>query len=129
LHLLTPASLPQDPSRLTDICRQTVVFNDVAALLACLRAIRADPEARVLRVKNRLDPAYDARPSAGYRDVALNLRLESPQASGAFTPGLQLVYTRFTPEAGCRDVALSLRSRARSRRVASLHLPCTPVHT
>ena len=39
--------------------------------------INRDREARVLRVKNRLDPAYNAAISAGYRDLALNLTLES----------------------------------------------------
>ena len=44
-----------------DLCRQSIVFEDVAGVAACLVALRADPDARVLRVKNRLDPAYDAR--------------------------------------------------------------------
>ena len=30
-----------------------------------------------MRVKNRLDPAHDAAASGGYRDVGLNLRLDS----------------------------------------------------
>ena len=33
----------------------------------------------ILRVKNRLSHAYDSRRSAGYRDVALNLRLDTPE--------------------------------------------------
>ena len=48
-----------------DLCRQSVVFEGPAGVAACLAAIRADPEARVLRVKNRLDPTYDAAASAG----------------------------------------------------------------
>jgi hypothetical protein len=56
-----------DVSRLTDVCRQSVVFNDLAGVAACLRTITADPEVAVLRVKNRLDPAYDTRTSGGYR--------------------------------------------------------------
>jgi hypothetical protein len=32
-----------------------------------------------LRIKNRMDPGYDARRSAGYRDVALNLQIVSTQ--------------------------------------------------
>ncbi len=36
-----------------------------------------DNEAKVLRIKNRLDPKYKANQSAGYRDVALNLTLVS----------------------------------------------------
>ena len=63
-----------------DLCRQSLVYVDAAGVAACLAAVRADPEARVLRVKNRLDPADDARGSAGYRDVALNVRLETAAA-------------------------------------------------
>ena len=63
-----------------DLCRQSIVFEDLAGVAACLAAVRADKEVRVLRVKNRLDPDYDAAASAGYRDVALNLQLVSAQA-------------------------------------------------
>ena len=46
--------------------------------------ISSDPDAQVLRVKNRIDPAYDSSLSAGYRDVVLNLRItnEATTASG-----------------------------------------------
>ena len=70
----------QDVSRLVDLCRQTIIFDDPLDLAACLLAIRSDPETRLLRVKNRLDPDYDTRLSAGYRDVALNLRLVGSEA-------------------------------------------------
>ncbi len=56
-----------DVSRLVDVCRQSIVFDRPEDLAACLRAVAADPEVVVHRVKNRLDPAYDARTSAGYR--------------------------------------------------------------
>jgi hypothetical protein len=62
---------------LVDICRQSIVFEDAAGVAACLAAVRADKEVLVLRVKNRLDPNYDATVSAGYRDVAINLRIIS----------------------------------------------------
>ena len=38
-----------------------------------------DPEADVLRVVNRLHHNYDATATAGYRDVALNVRLETAE--------------------------------------------------
>jgi hypothetical protein len=69
----------QDVSRLVDVCRQTVVFKKVEGITACISLIAADPEVRVMRIKNRLDPAYDARRSAGYRDVAVNLQIVSAQ--------------------------------------------------
>ena len=68
-----------------DMCRQCIVFDSLDALAACLRAIRADPDAVPVRVKNRLDPGYDPARSAGYRDVALNLRI-----AGRLTEGLGL---------------------------------------
>jgi hypothetical protein len=71
----------QDVSRLTDICRQCIVFDCISDLVECLRIIEADPEIMLLRIKNRMDPAYNAQPSAGYRDVALNLRIASPLTS------------------------------------------------
>ena len=67
---------------LVDLCRQSIVFDDVEGLASCLRAIADDPNAEVVRIKNRLDPAYDSAASAGYRDVGLNLRLLEPQARG-----------------------------------------------
>jgi hypothetical protein len=70
----------QDASRLVDICRQSIVFDTAAGMTACLRAIAADREAALLRVKNRLARGYDARLSAGYRDVALNLVLSTREA-------------------------------------------------
>ena len=63
-----------------DLCRQSIVFDDSAGIVACLAAIQADPDVRVIRVKNRLDLDYDATTSAGYRDVALNMQLISSQA-------------------------------------------------
>jgi hypothetical protein len=65
----------QATSHLVDICRQIIIFEDMSSLAECLRVIRLDKEASVVRIKNRLDPAYNARLSAGYRDVALNITL------------------------------------------------------
>ncbi len=52
-------------SRLVDVCRQSLVFRDPAGLAQCLRAIRADPDVVAVRIKNRLDPAFDSAVSAG----------------------------------------------------------------
>ena len=53
----------------------------------------------ILRVKNRLDPAYDAAASAGYRDVALNVRIDSDETRGMGVEGhvceLQLLLLPF----------------------------------
>ena len=64
-----------DVSRLVDVCRKSIVFETVEDLRTCLAAMWGDTEVVVERVKNRLDPGYDARATAGYRDVAVNLRV------------------------------------------------------
>ena len=74
-------SYGQDASRLVDVCRQSIVFEDMRGVAACLGAIAADPDVALLRVKNRLDPAHDAIPSGGYRDVNLNLRFTTASAA------------------------------------------------
>jgi hypothetical protein len=73
-------SYGQDVSRLLDICRQAIVFEGFRDLSACLGLIAADPDVQILRIKNRLDPDYDASASGGYRDVNINLRLRTGAA-------------------------------------------------
>ena len=86
-------------SRLLDLCRQCIVFDCVRDLFDCLRAIEADPEVLLLRIKNRMDPAYDAQQSGGYRDVSLNLRivsaLTSSYAVDAHVCEVQLILRQF----------------------------------
>lgn len=66
-------------SKLLDICRQSIFFRSVADLAACLRAISSDPDVVLARIKNRYDPESDASSSAGYRNLAVNLRLDNPE--------------------------------------------------
>lgn len=66
-----------DVSRLVDITRQSIIFEKVSDIVACLFNIMKDPEIVIERIKNRLDLDYDSRQSAGYRDLALNLRINS----------------------------------------------------
>ncbi len=70
----------QDASRLVDVCRQSIVYEDTAGLAACLAAIAVDRDVDVARVKNRLDPFFDTAPSAGFRSLALNLRVVTADA-------------------------------------------------
>jgi hypothetical protein len=60
-------SYQQDVSRLTDLCRQSIVFENVRDLTTCINVIAQDVHVRVVRVKNRLDPAFPSHLSAGYR--------------------------------------------------------------
>ena len=82
-----------------DLCRQSIVFEEIAGLAACLACIASDPDVKVLRIKNRLDPDYDAAVSAGYRDVGLNLRLvgSEPRSLGlhAHVCEVQLILRSF----------------------------------
>jgi hypothetical protein len=68
----------QDVSRLLDLCRQSIAFDDLAGVAACLRAVARDPDVCLVRVGGRMDAGFDAAASAGYRDLALNLRLATP---------------------------------------------------
>jgi hypothetical protein len=69
----------QDVSRLVDLCRQCIIYEDIAALTAGLRAIAADPDVALVRVKNRMRADRAADSTAGYRDVAVNLRVATAE--------------------------------------------------
>lgn len=68
-------SYRSDVSQLCDLCRQTIVFEDLNELIGCLYTIGSDKQIVVCRIKNRLDPNYDARMTAGHRSVVLNVRV------------------------------------------------------
>ena len=69
----------QDVSHLLDICRQSIYFSTVAGIAACLESISNDPDVRLARIKNRFDPDFDSAESAGYRNLAVNLRLDTAE--------------------------------------------------
>ncbi len=70
----------QDVSLLLDICRQAIVYESVAALTAGLMAIAADDDVVLVRVKNRMVVGQQAAETAGYRNVAINLRVVNEDA-------------------------------------------------
>ena len=70
-----------DASRLLDVCRQSIVFDRIRDVSACLAAIAADADVTLLRVKNRMDPADDAVASGGYRDVNISLCIASAETA------------------------------------------------
>ena len=74
-------SYGEDASRLVDVCRQSIVFDDLQGVSACLSKIAADTDVELLRVKNRLDLDYNATLSGGYRDVNINLRFTTTAAA------------------------------------------------
>ena len=67
-----------DVSRVSDIVRQCIVFDTVHDICEAIRALGADSEIQVVRIKNRMSPSYDARLSCGYRDVLLNMCIDLP---------------------------------------------------
>jgi len=65
-----------DVSRLLDITRQTIYFQDIEHISTCLGAIWQDEEIVVERIKNRMDPEDSVTQMYGaYRDVMLNIRI------------------------------------------------------
>lgn len=64
-----------DATYLLDLVRGSIVCNAVHELIECLGRIGADPAVFVLHTKNRFDPEYDGKLTAGYRNLALVLVL------------------------------------------------------
>jgi hypothetical protein len=60
-----------DAGRLLDVCRQSLVYGSVDGVTDGLEAMVADGDVVVERIKNRLDPGYDALQSCGYRCVCV----------------------------------------------------------
>jgi hypothetical protein len=60
-----------DVSRLLDICRQMIVFDNIRDLSDCLAALLGDTTVEIVRIKNRMSPSMNnADPLfAGYRCV------------------------------------------------------------
>ena len=122
-------------SRLVDLCRQSIVFENMEGIARCLQEIRLDPDAVVVRVKNRYDPKLDSALSAGYRDVSLNLRLRQPLTRelgiDAHVCEVQLILRAFAElkvrvSSPCsRRARTHIRARAARRPPAKLGSSCT----
>ncbi len=69
----------QDSSRLLDICRQSIYFKSITDIAACVAAMCSDPDVVICRIKNRFDHGLHAEASAGYRNLAVNLRLDTAE--------------------------------------------------
>ena len=81
-----------DVSRLVDVCRHRICFDDVGGVRACLELILSEaPVVRVLRVKNSLDRRHNgggggsacdcgsggAVPPSGFRGVVINMTVDN----------------------------------------------------
>ena len=81
-------SYDEDVGRLCDLCRCSLVFEDVVSLVEGLKGICRDEEVEVQScnpLKQRFAIGYDDALSAGYRDVQLSIKLKSKEnlANGA----------------------------------------------
>lgn len=66
-----------NPRRIMDACRGSLIFDSADELLSCLDKLAA--EAMVVRLKNRLDPNFNAlRDCAGYRDLQVSIAWPLP---------------------------------------------------
>ena len=54
-------------SRLLDVCRQSIVFEKPSDVAACLQVMAGDGELEIVRMKNRMDPAFDSNFCGGFR--------------------------------------------------------------
>mmetsp|Transcript_16961 Transcript_16961/g.26269 ORF Transcript_16961/g.26269 Transcript_16961/m.26269 type:complete len:269 (+) Transcript_16961:227-1033(+) len=102
-----------DVSRLVDICRQTIVFEEISHITHCLQTLSRDHEACIVRVKNRLHPEYQSDQSSGYRDVCINLMIRTEETEKLGISNhvceLQLILKRFAElknNAGHRNYVL-----------------------
>jgi len=64
-------------SLLLDVVRQCIVFDRMRDMLKVMRIILDDSDVEVLRIKNRMSNHYDVQSSGGYRDVLVNLRINT----------------------------------------------------
>ena len=95
--------------------RQRIVLSRVEDVLQCLEAAADDPDLEIVRLKNRLDPAFDSRASGGFRCAeAPGLQLVHTW----LTAGLQLIYSWFTPGSH-RRLPVRRRCIAPTSRTAS----------
>jgi hypothetical protein len=65
---------------LVDIVRTAIVCDSLEQVEFLSAILLADKEVSIKRCKNRFHPTYDSTKTAGYRDVAFNLRLKSAES-------------------------------------------------
>eukprot|EP00960_Hanusia_phi_P043227 755942-Hanusia_phi.AAC.5 len=69
-----------DVSRLLDICRQTLVFDDIASVCKCLDIIKNDHDTEIIRIKDKMSGTDSFSDYFGRRDVTVNIRLRTKEA-------------------------------------------------
>ncbi|EKX43201.1 hypothetical protein GUITHDRAFT_110926 [Guillardia theta CCMP2712] len=69
-----------DVSRLRDICRQTLVFDDIASVCKCLDIIKNDVDTEIVRITDKMSGTDSFSDYFGRRDVTVNVRLRTKEA-------------------------------------------------
>ena len=69
-----------DVSRLVDISRHCIYFDNLQDLAMCLGRVVTDIDTKVDRIKSYFDPGYDGEATVGYRGVVLNVRVDDAAA-------------------------------------------------
>lgn len=91
---------------LLDVSRCGIVCASLGQMCSLVAAITDDPDASILRCKNRFHPNYDSTETAGYRDVSFNMVLKTRDVAALDTQDvvfdvqliLQAVYELKTDE-------------------------------
>jgi len=66
--------------RLVDVCRESIYFQSVPDMIACMRMISEERELIVVRVKNRMHLEEEDLLNIGFRHVCINVRVQNYEA-------------------------------------------------
>lgn len=124
---LDPLEYNGDASKLTDLARGTLEYENVTELNKAVRLIKEDPRVKKIYIKDNVgDPLRTSKHPVQYRDVNLSIQLEGGQVVelqlhikemltakeiGMHLPGGTIERMGFTPRehALTRDIAQSIR--------------------
>lgn len=113
------------PENLVDIVRTSIVCGEVAEIHAVMQAIVADDTVEIVRIKNRFAPHHDARLTAGYRDLALNLKLTPRPAHPAHAEAIFEVQIQIQDIYNIKSVEGHVRFWTIFHEFSALHTPNT----
>jgi len=82
-----------------DVCRETIYFQSVSDMIACMRVISEERELVVVRVKNRMQLEEEDLLSIGFRHVCINVRVQNYEAEQARSDSVIRARQIFSPPA------------------------------
>jgi hypothetical protein len=65
------------------VCRESIYFQSVPDMIACMRMISEERELVVVRVKNRMHLEEEDLLNIGFRHVCINVRVQNYEAEQA----------------------------------------------